>query len=89
MNSQHTPGPWKANKWAPGWSVSAPLHGLTVCMLPERDNSDANARLIAAAPDLLAALHIALESMDAIHVPQEWDTRSVIRAAIARARGQQ
>jgi hypothetical protein len=48
---------------------------------------EAEARLTASAPELLAALEMALESLDAVDVPQEWDCRSKVRAAIAKATG--
>lgn len=48
----------------------------------------ANARLIASAPCLLEALEMALESLEALAVPQEWDCREKVREAIAKARGQ-
>lgn len=51
-----TPGPWKASKWATGWTVSATDYHYSVCHLEGCNNADANARLIAAAPDLLQAL---------------------------------
>jgi len=50
---------------------------------------EANARLIAAAPALLEAARAALESLDAVDVPQEWDSRPLLRAAIAAATGEQ
>jgi len=40
-----------------------------------------------AADDLLAALEMALESLDAVDVPQEWDCRSKVRTVIAKAKG--
>jgi hypothetical protein len=60
--SKHTPGPWYASLDAvvsilggPGWSVG-PI-GRTVAATPNTldEDSDGNARLIAAAPDLLEA----------------------------------
>lgn len=40
-----------------------------------------------AAPKLLRAARFALESLDAIDVPQEWDCRELLRTAIAKATG--
>jgi hypothetical protein len=51
-----------------------------------RDGDPRDAHLVAAAPELLAALEMALESLDAVDVPQEWDCRSKVRAVIAKAR---
>jgi hypothetical protein len=58
--SKHTPGPWEARKWyddvadVVGWSIAADNH-----LVPTNDfetddpeEAKANARLIAAAPDL-------------------------------------
>jgi hypothetical protein len=59
--AQHTPGPWRRN----GSLIESPQMALSVASVyPERvgwapkskDEYDANARLIAAAPELLAAL---------------------------------
>lgn len=64
--SKHTPGPWVAVRWsddeveAYGWSFSAGGHLLPLSDL-ETDNPDeceANARLIASAPELLEALRM-------------------------------
>ena len=55
---------------------------------PHVHHALANAALMAAAPDLLGALEMALESLDAVDVPQEWDCRSKARAAIAKAKAQ-
>ena len=65
----HTPGPWKvsyyaatrepAHRWTVGGYEWVEPYGATVCEMsgnPER--AEANAHLIAAAPDLLAALRV-------------------------------
>lgn len=60
-NAQHTPGPWNAlndvSTWAVGAEYIDPEDGEQyfghICEVPA---GEANARLIAAAPDLLAAL---------------------------------
>ena len=49
MSAQHTPGPWTTD----GVLIKSPS-GLIAHVYP--DNGDANARLIAAAPELLAVL---------------------------------
>src|SRR5256885_12000685 len=56
--ARHTPGPWEVNvaprgKDVPQVSVSGET---AVCILSENGDEEANARLIAAAPDLLTAL---------------------------------
>ena len=47
--SKHTPGPWVTRETVAGWSVFSGI-------LPVRIHKEANARLIAAAPDLLRSL---------------------------------
>ncbi len=71
--------------------------GTTICMFYKVDLYDfdraaveANARLIAAAPDLLAACEAALDELEYFHEPQMTGTSGIIRdlrAAIAKARG--
>lgn len=53
--SAHTPGPWTARKHTDtkGWTVSA---GNSIASVKPRPEAEANARLIAAAPELLEAL---------------------------------
>jgi hypothetical protein len=94
MKTQHTPGPWSAFNYS--WCETSIIaqgfdHG--ICSLDinhateesqEADEAQmaANARLIAAAPDLLAALIAVLHSKD----KQGLD---LARAAIAKATGEQ
>lgn len=87
MSEKHTPGPWSYA--IPGDSFVASSNGL-ICRRPAvsggggaPNNWEANARLIAAAPDLLDALQVML---DAAHhdITQECD---IARAAIAKAIG--
>jgi hypothetical protein len=78
--------PWKAEFGRGGWIVLS-ARGESIAYVRQHIiHDEANARLIAAAPELLAALEMALESLDAVDVPQEWDCRSKVRAAIAKAR---
>ena len=95
MSAAHTPGPWRLTIYkitegekviSYGWSIvdaksrSVPLHSI--------DGSKqalANARLIAAAPELLEALQGALESMET-GVTSLGVIRAA-RAAIAKATG--
>lgn len=87
-NAQHTPGPWVYHAKT---STVQPYPGSgTICALSLRGEREANARLIAAAPELLAAL----EKVDAYLAPEgdeddAWhDIRVVIQEAIARAKGE-
>jgi hypothetical protein len=78
----HTPGPWKAS----GFSISAKGSGhiakaLEVYM--DRTTREANARLIASAPDLLEALEAVIAISDRKH--DAWDAA---KAAIAKAKGE-
>ena len=70
--SDHVPDDWRL------------ASGSIICQM--RDGDPRYAHLVAAAPELQAALEMALESLDAVDVPQEWDCRSKVRAAIAKAR---
>ena len=91
--TKHTPGPWKARKgfhadtieiFHPNKSVKPPFYPCEIATIAsDRDTAKAkaNARLIAAAPDLLQALHdIAEESTDEGAV-------KCARAAIAKSTG--
>lgn len=107
--SAHTPGPWKAVPVDGEWSVRtlspfAPTGQTVVHIGPdcvsERNRpvcsgeAVANARLIAAAPDLLAALETFLAWYETAALPREQIVglaarAGEARAAIARARGGQ
>lgn len=106
MSTQHTPGPWivryrEAGLKKPKLSVehSNPhgtgVIGLTLALLPltvsHAAESRANARIIAAAPDLLLALKELLEydERDAGCIPTEahLEAQDAARAAIAKAEG--
>lgn len=112
MSSKHTPGPWK---WSgeythpcgkPAWTLLGRhgLYGILTCdqgSAPQDLNDEANARLIAAAPDLLEALERIARPHDCGCVPCTGQCRSQIaleiaveemqelaRAAIAKATGE-
>lgn len=90
----HTPGPWETGGvitrvvvWPNGWNAPLCIADCHAKNAPKTEAERvANARLIAAAPDLLAALNQVLDAsedngdMDDI----DWDG---IRAAIAKAKG--
>lgn len=82
MNAKHTPGPWIYDET---WALINAEHGSEIAAVHAargtKGEPQANARLIAAAPDLLAALVDAYERLTG--------DRSMIRAAIAKATGQQ
>jgi len=100
--SKHTPGPWIANLWSHqdlrGYSFSAsgfllPLDTAT----GDIEEAEANACLIAAVTDLLAAAELVLAWYEAEddHSKADFyqrmqmcrDAEIAIRAAIAKARG--
>ena len=85
---QHTPGPWRVKpdaniveaQFRGEWYALANIGILNInnldVLLPYREQTPANARLIAAAPDLLAALKEAVEALShvALHgVPYDPD----------------
>lgn len=63
MSGKHTPGPWEASFSFPGrdgigdvWQIDADSHAVCTTQFCYAPNTEANARLIAAAPDLLEAV---------------------------------
>ena len=100
MKTKHTPGPWMV--YVPERGQDGHPHNLSIGAETETratyvasvpggahyDWAQANARLIAAAPDLLAALKDALKDLSAL---SHWDTASACamkaRAAIEKAEG--
>jgi hypothetical protein len=94
MNTQHTPGPW-----TPHFAANAVTYTVNVGDSPEllrsRDgfsvevygsNVKADIRLIAAAPELLAALRNALADLEQFG-DRFCDVVDAARAAIAKAEG--
>jgi len=96
LMSTHTPGPWTADwlkergKYA-GCTGIAPTAGPPLAYLPpgREDVQKANARLIAAAPDLLGAAKLALHEMCNTVAPRNSFTDAVdaLDAAITKAEG--
>lgn len=96
MTTKHTPGPWVANG-AEVWGTHAMRFSLTtggtpmiatVCKHTDAERAfpyEANANLIAAAPDLLEALK-QIAGSDPYH---QSAAGRIARAAIARATGEQ
>ena len=93
--SEYTPGPWVAHRNSAFWEIDADTsEGLfklgDVCASdpehPDGGLQEANARLIAAAPELLEALEMMLDmsEMGGFGKSAAEDTA---RAAIAKARG--
>ncbi len=84
--SKHTPGPWELQ----GGYRDIMTKDARVCTVRHgyvtRETYHANARLIAAAPDLIAALRYVLELHDA-NEPIEPKDAELLRAAIAKVEG--
>jgi len=85
--SGHTPGPWLQVASGP-WVVGG--GGRMVALLhtanpPAPHEYAANARLIAAAPEMLKALKVARDWLS--DEDPEWEPRKIVDAAIAKAEG--
>lgn len=100
--TKHTPGPWwtqaSTANGEPEIVVNRPWSagGASVCVVESSRRHDvllADARLIAAAPELLEALELALQGLDIAATKQLPEfigfvlTADKARAAIAKARG--
>lgn len=92
--SKHTLGPWKAKGEKYGKTIDIFGNDGTDQPIAWADSDDidpkeakANARLIAAAPDLLAALERLFKQTSEGNAPCGEDTREAVRAAIAKAAG--
>lgn len=70
------------------WSFNDPDAEI-ICTMPDAANQQANARLIASAPDLLEALRAVLElNHHHAHAPFAPDVAKICQTAIAKATGQ-
>lgn len=102
MSAKHTPGPWGVrDHWSdegcfevyPTHDGNRPPFGdwpeIVEVGATYEDEAEANARLIAAAPDMLAALLLATKAFDTISVSNgaTRDAAAAARAAIAKATG--
>ena len=90
MTTKHSPGPWAFQEH--GSLILDARTGSSQCAVAHvqvntyKDEGMHNARLIAAAPDLLSALVEAVDLIETIS-PMEGDTLRRARAAIAKAVG--
>jgi len=98
MNTQHTLGQWhiQDNTAYPYGQliVASAQHGaVAICYTMEKGESRApaecfqNARLIASAPDMLAALMAAKNEMHAHSATRNSEALELVRTAIAKATG--
>lgn len=92
MSAAHTPGPWRVT--GPNVRAGDALLAMVTDHWANEKTPDAekmaNARLIAAAPELLAALHALVGEADLGEIDHDDDTRALIeraRDAIERATG--
>ena len=90
--SGHTPGPWVRDRYCPasGWvdiRIESDPFALPIAST-RYENTEANARLIAAAPELLEALRGALSYLS-LYGPSAQPALLSARAAIAKATGNQ
>ena len=94
--SRHTPGPWEINE-RHGGVIYIEGVGNTVAICHDdgfdidHAEAEANARLIAAAPQVLEALELADELIDQLIIDNTdnyVEERAKIRAAIAAAKGE-
>lgn len=82
MKNTHTPGPWRIGDGESSrvYLVNGPDGAIGEVVYADARNP-ADARLIAAAPDLLAALEECVSTLRPYY-------RNIARAAIAKARGE-
>ena len=91
MKTQHTPGPWHISECATqntlaGICSESGLHITDISGYGQtEEQNQANARLIASAPDLLAALYSIATDPSAIYSGANAHIGDIARAAIAKA----
>ncbi len=91
---KHTPGPWTFVQGGSGnfptWNVRVGSNLITLPFASSMDTLDADARLIAAAPDLLEALKEIEPILARMYGPQAANLppMQLVRSAIAKATGE-
>lgn len=94
MSTQHTPGPWHVSKASPTRVIESGPRGNSIAKMGlnlgacSQEEAEANARLIAAAPDLLEALQGMLLGFSLTQNPDAYPSDAPCnkaRAAIAKA----
>lgn len=95
MSAKHTPAPWAATPESNGkeWGVDAGRWGICICAdAPGSGTAEANARLIAAAPELLQlAIRVSMLNKNCHEIGAGMLASLVdgAAAAIAKATGEQ
>jgi hypothetical protein len=90
--NKHTPGPWAVylnqdtNQFEVFHDEGRGYGRMLAHIVGERSSFEANARLVAAAPDLLAACEAALDWF--VSVAADGAPATTVRAAIAKVRGE-
>lgn len=99
--SKHTPGPWRVRNDAKDWAIIGAEPSWVTAVDKRNHSAEANAHLIAAAPDMLRALeairaridgdwdHPSLVAMGPLNTDIILDCARYADAAITRARGGQ
>jgi hypothetical protein len=95
VSAKHTPGPWKIDRQDDEVVMVDASSGPAICDVYGDHNGerDANARLIAAAPDLYSALVELLDASNIAELPLREESERLdraedaARAAIKKARG--
>ena len=105
MKTEHTPAPWLRSRSGNQFQIVAgsdlngepneliaTVHPAAITIDREPcDETRANARLVASAPDLLSALEALLHSAESLHAScdhSEPKSFEIARAAIAKAKGE-
>lgn len=89
MTNNHTPGPWAVEKPRTRSIITS---GYKIVAILESGHTDADAQLMAAAPDLLAACEAAEDVLSRLYYatrvgqPGDGDVLTIVRAAIAKAK---
>ena len=91
METKHTPGPWEVDSGMVQTCDETPIAHMdrTIGNGTMPVERDANARLIAAAPDLLLVLETIEASTDGLVNPLAREINRSARKAIAKAEGRQ
>ena len=93
MNAQHTRGPWRVDRLDHNGQSVVMNDNIEIatcwhhCVGSIEQEMHANARLIAAAPDMLAALRQVVDETAGGMVPPSTDAIDAARVAIAKAEG--